>query len=71
MCYLDRMCQCGLRAVHWSHIGILKRCLAAEPRNTELLLFPSVSLWNGLADPIFDDVGLMGFKSRANAFLMT
>ena len=30
----------------------------------------SVSLWNELADPVFDGVGLMGFKSRANAFLL-
>ena len=30
----------------------------------------SVFLWNDLADPIFDGVGLAGFKSRANAFLL-
>ena len=30
----------------------------------------SVSLWNDLADPIFYGVGLAGFKSRANAFLL-
>ena len=29
----------------------------------------SVSLWNDLADPVFDGVGLAGFKSRAYAFL--
>ena len=28
----------------------------------------SVSLWNDLANPVFDSVGLAGFKSRANAF---
>ena len=28
----------------------------------------SVSLWNDLANPVFDGVGLAGFKSRANAF---
>ena len=28
----------------------------------------SVSLWNDLSDPVFDGVGLAGFKSRANAF---
>ena len=28
----------------------------------------SVSFWNDLADPVFDGVGLAGFKSRANAF---
>ena len=30
----------------------------------------SVSLWNDLADPVVDGVGLAGFKSRANAFLL-
>ena len=28
----------------------------------------SVSLWNDLANPVYDGVGLAGFKSRANAF---
>ena len=70
--YLDRMCQCGLHAVLWSHIGKRMHRLAAEPRSTTGLLFPlSVSLWNYLANPVFDGVGLAGFKSRANAFLLT
>ena len=30
----------------------------------------SVSLLNDLSDPVFDRVGLAGFKSRANAFLL-
>ena len=30
----------------------------------------SVSLWNDFSDPVFDGVGLAGFKSRANAFLL-
>ena len=30
----------------------------------------SVSLWNDLANPVFDDVGLAGLKSRANASLL-
>ena len=30
----------------------------------------SVSLWDDLSDPVFDGVGLAGFKSRANAFLL-
>ena len=41
MRYLDRMCLCGLHAVTWSHIGILVRHLAAEPRSTASLLFSS------------------------------
>ena len=30
----------------------------------------SVSLWNDLVDPVFYGVGLAGFKSRSNAFLL-
>ena len=30
----------------------------------------SVSLWNYLSDPVFDGVGLAGFRGRANAFLL-
>ena len=30
----------------------------------------SVSLWNDLVDPVFDCVGLAGFKSRSNVFLL-
>ena len=30
----------------------------------------SVSLWNDLANPVFDGMGLAGFKSRANASLL-
>ena len=30
----------------------------------------SVSLWNDLANSVFDGVGLAGFKSRANASLL-
>ena len=39
--YQGRMCQCGLHAVPWSHIGVLMRCLTAGPRSTAGLLFPS------------------------------
>ena len=54
-----------------SHIGSLLRLLAAEPRSIARLLFPlTVSLRNDLSDPVFDGVGLAGFKSRANAFLL-
>ena len=40
--YLDHMCQRGLHAVLWSHIGYtLMHSLAAEPCSTPSLLFPS------------------------------
>ena len=41
MLYLDHMGQCGLHAVPWSHIDIRMRRLAAEPRSTARLYFPS------------------------------
>ena len=47
-------------------IGILMRLLTAKPRSTVGLSFPSQS---HRADPVFDGVGLAGFKSRAIAFL--
>ena len=43
------------------------RCRTSQYRRNFVPL--SVSLWNDLADPVFDGVGLAGFKSRANAFL--
>ena len=42
------------------------RCRASQYRRTFIPL--SVSLWNDLADSVFDGVGLAGFKSWANAF---
>ena len=44
------------------------RCRTSQYLRTFIHL--SVSLWNNLGDPIFDGVGLAGFKSRANAFLL-
>ena len=38
--YLDHLCQWGLHAVLWSHIGTLMNHLAAEPRSTARLLSP-------------------------------
>ena len=41
-------------------------CRTSQYRRTFISL--SVSLWSDLSDPVFDDVGLAGFKSRDNAF---
>ena len=54
---------------------ITRRYTYAPPRcRTSLyhrIFIPlSVSVWNDLGDPVFDGVGLAGFKSRANAFLL-
>ena len=65
--YLDRMCQCRLHAALWytyapPHCRTLQYSRAFIPI--------SVSLWNDLANSVFDGVGLAGFKSRANASLL-
>ena len=44
------------------------RCRTSQYRLTFIPV--SVSLWNDLSDPVFDGVGLGGFKSRANPFLL-
>ena len=43
-------------------------CASSLYRRTFIPL--SVSLWNDLSDPVFDGVGLAGFKTRANASLL-
>ena len=43
-------------------------CRTSQYRRTFVSV--SVSLWNDLADPVFDGVGLEGFKSRSTAFLL-
>ena len=42
------------------------RCRTSQYRRTFVPL--SMSLWNDLSDPVFDGVGLAGFKSRTNTF---
>ena len=44
------------------------RCRTSQYRSTFIPF--SMSLWNDLANHIFDGVGLGGFKSIANGFLM-
>ena len=46
----------------------LPRCRTSQYRRSFLPL--SVSLWNDLGDPVFDGVGMAGFKSRDNVFLL-
>ena len=43
------------------------RCRTSQYRRT---FIPCQFLWNKLIDPIFYGLGLAGFKSRANAFLL-
>ena len=65
---LDRMCQRGLHAVLWSvHLCTASLQNLAVQQDFYSL---SVSLWNDLANPVFDGVRLACFKSRANASLL-
>ena len=57
----------GALVAHW-HSFTPPRCRTSQYRITFVPL--SASLWNDLSDPMFDGVGLEGFKSRANAFLL-
>ena len=54
-----------------------KRCsggtsvyLYATSQFRRTFILPSVSPWNDLANPVLDGVGLAGFKSRTNSFLL-
>ena len=54
---------------------VAHRCTNAPPRcrtsqYSRTFIPLSVSLWNDLASLVFDGVGLAGFKSRANLFLL-
>ena len=44
------------------------RCRTLQYSRTFILF--SVSLWNDLTNHVFNGVGLVGFKSRANASLL-
>ena len=62
--YLDR----EVSGAQFLNGGVFECCRTSQYRRTFVTL--SVSLWDDLADPLFDGVGLAGFKSRANAFLL-
>ena len=65
--YVPVRVTCGTVIAHrYTYAPLHSR--TSQYRRTFILL--SVSLWNDLSDPVFDGVGLAGFKSRANAFLL-
>ena len=68
---LCRMCRRVLLVVLWLLIGTRSRLLVVGLLSIAEACAHSVSLWNHLSDPVFDGVGLAGFKSRANAFLLS
>ena len=64
-----RMYQCWLHTVLWSHIDILMRLLAAEPRSTAGLLFSSHCFYEAILATRYSMMwDRRVFKSRANAF---
>ena len=58
--YLGRMCQCGLHAVLWSHIGTQRVLLAADPRRPAGLLFLGQYVCGTILESVFDVDGLAG-----------
>ena len=58
---------CGAAIAH-RYTYVPPRCITSQDSRTFIPL--SVSLSNDLSDPVFDGVGLAGFKSRANVFLL-
>ena len=65
--YVPVRVTCGAVIAHW-YTYSPPLCRTSQYRRTFIPL--SVSLWNNPGDPVFDGVGLAGFKSRANAFLL-
>ena len=65
--YVPVQVTCGALIAHW-YTFALPHCRNSQYRRTFTPL--SVSFWNDLVDPVFDGVGLAGFKSRSNAFLL-
>ena len=74
--------RCGTLPLPYVPVRVTRGALVAHlytyspPRCTTLqycrtFIPVSLSLWNDLAKPVFDGVGLAGFKSRANTFLLT
>ena len=61
-----RVTRCAVIAHRFTYAP--PRCRTSQYRQTFNPL--SVSLWNDLSDPVFYGVGLAGFKSRANAFIL-
>ena len=67
MPYVPVWVTCGALIAHW-YTYVPPCCRTSQFRRPFIPL--SVSLWNDLVDPVFDGVGLAGFKSRSNAFFV-
>ena len=68
---LSRMCRCVFHAVPWLHIGSLMRPPRCRPRRTAGLLLPCQHFSGKILVTPYSMVcmGLVSFKSRANAIL--
>ena len=62
-----RVTRGGVIAHRYTGFCIDTQNLAVSPNFCAL---NALSLWNDLSDPVFDGVGLAGFKSRANASVL-
>ena len=66
--YLGGLCQRGLHAVLWSHIGTHMHRLAAEPRSTTGFLFPSQCPSGTIL--LTPWCGTDGFQEQGQSFLL-
>ena len=73
MLYLGRICQCGYTLCFGRssvHLCAFSLQNLAVPQKFYCPVTLSVSLFNDLAEPVFDGVRLAGFKSMANDFFI-
>ena len=63
-----RVTRGALPSVAHRHWYVPPRCRTSQHCGSFMPI--SESLWNNLGDLVFDGVGFMGFKCRANAFLL-
>ena len=64
------MCRRMLLVVLWLLIGTRSHLLVVGLLSIAEALCPSLCLFGTILVTVFDGVGLAGFKSRANAFLL-
>ena len=64
------MCQCRLHALLWLHIGIILSLLAAEPRSTAIILFPSQCLRGTILLTLYSMVRTDEFQEQSQSFFI-
>ena len=68
--YLDRICQCGLHAVLWSHIGTLMRILAAGPAVPQDFYSPHIVPLEQSCSPRIRCCGTGAFQEKGQCFIV-